>query len=86
MFIGTDHETKAQFESILINDQPFREVFSLPGVTWYPRRQAISVILKEGLIDALTALSILDIRHGARATDTKVIVDALTTLRGADKV
>ena len=65
LFIGADHDTRAKLESILINDQPFREVFSLPGVTWYSRRQAVAAVLASGMIDAVTALSLLDMRHGA---------------------
>lgn len=64
LFVGSDHETRAKLESILINDQPFREVFSLPGVTWYPRQQAVAAVLAAGMIDAVTALSLLDMRHG----------------------
>lgn len=63
MFLGHDQATREAFESILINDRPFREVFSLPGVMWYPRRMAVSTLLHAGVLDAITALSLLDIRH-----------------------
>lgn len=74
MFIGADHETRAAFESILIKDQPFRDAFDLPGVFWYPRRQAVAAVLAAGIVDAITALSLLDRRHGAkRAGDGSVM-------------
>jgi type II secretory ATPase GspE/PulE/Tfp pilus assembly ATPase PilB-like protein len=73
IFIGADHETRAKFELILIKDQPFREVFSLSGVTWYPRRQAVAVMLAQGIMDAVTALSLLDMRHRVSAGDKGTI-------------
>lgn len=63
MFLGHDHKTREDLELILINDRPFREAFSLPGVVWYSRRAAVSTLLHAGVLDAITALSLLDIRH-----------------------
>jgi len=77
LFIGANHDTRAKLESILINDQPFREVFSLPGVTWYPRRQAVAAVLAAGIIDAATALSLLDMRHGVRLGDNEKLAISL---------
>lgn len=65
LFIGADHETRVELEAILINNRPFREAFALPGVTWYSREKAVAAVLGACMIDAATALSLLDIRHGA---------------------
>lgn len=60
LFISNRHETRVKFEEILSNNRPFHEVFSLTGVTWYSREQAITVLLKDGVVDITSALSLLE--------------------------
>ena len=66
LFIGADSSTRSALEHLLVNDLPFRDAFTLPGVVWYPRSRAISSVLVAGMIDFTTALALLDMRHGAK--------------------
>jgi type II secretory ATPase GspE/PulE/Tfp pilus assembly ATPase PilB-like protein len=65
LFIGTGHETRAALETILVKELSFRAALSLPGVLFYPRHQAIAAVLASNIVDAETALSVLDIQQGA---------------------
>lgn len=71
LFIGSDHGTRAQLESILINDQPFRDAFDLPGIAWYPRRQAVGAVLAASLIDVPTAMALLGLRQGMKESSSQ---------------
>jgi len=66
LFIGSDSSTRSALERLLVNDLPFRDAFTLPGVVWYPRSRAISSVLVAGMIDFTTALALLDMRHGVK--------------------
>lgn len=73
LFVGNDHSTRARFESILVHDEPFRGVFSLPGVTWYPREQTLRAVLSAGQIDVVTALALLDMSKGDRRQNDRPV-------------
>ena len=61
LFIGQDHETRAQLEAVLIEGRAFREVLTLPNVVWYSKEQAIGRALEAGHLDIGTALVLLEI-------------------------
>lgn len=60
VFFSGDNKTKHELEQILINNRPFREAFELKGAVWFSRQDAVFSAIEAGMIDADTALSVMD--------------------------
>lgn len=62
LFIGSSHGTRALLERILVEDRPFREIFTDDGVEWYSRADSVLSLLNAGMIDIHTAFHTLEIK------------------------
>lgn len=60
VFINSEHKTRQEFERILLNEESFKNVTQLEGVTWYSKEDAVWSVLISGEIDINTAISLLD--------------------------
>jgi type II secretory ATPase GspE/PulE/Tfp pilus assembly ATPase PilB-like protein len=60
LFINSEHKTRMGFEEILLKDLSFNNTFSLEGVSWYTKEEAVWAVLASGEIDIKTAIALLD--------------------------
>lgn len=88
LFVDSSYKTRTEVEKILISGKSFKEIFSIEGVVWYPRELACASVLKKGIIDVVTVLSVLDILHieTDRRKENKGDEDIKVKRRASDQV